>query len=1128
MENFSKRILACLMAALMLITAFPVMGFAADSCTHAYEAQGTVNVTLSGGKYVVGNETYKCAICDNTKSKQVYLSDDFNKFADSAKEIVTSGKYKPDASAFAAVNSAYSALIALTNGTHYENFVEKRIKAVEEAVTAFNKTKDNSENINSFTVTFVYYVKAKEEVTVKKTVSYGNSAVAPTLSSNFYWDEGRHYEFTGTWNKEFDNVTGDITVTAEYKSGNTHDFIDKTGKIDSTCENEGHEKIEVCRVCGFEKGGEVIAKKEHTWGEWKDDVNSVLDIFVPSTHTKTCTGCYERYKECKKEDHKTEHFEGLAPTCLTDGYKPYDKCKNCDYTNKEIIPAIGHHTEVVDPAVAATCETEGKGEGSHCSVCNTVITAQKTVAKLGHDFSKEVKTDDYKKSSATCTAPDVYYKSCSRCGKATADETFNGEELGHKFTKKIEGENTKVSDANCTEPAVYKYSCAVCGTVGEETYTVGSALGHSWGSYTNNTDGKTKTRVCSRGCTETTCIGNHNYEIIPEKLATCTADGNAAYRRCTVCKTEDEYTVYPKGHKYGAKETAETELATCLVSGTAEEVYYCVREDCPDKDKAIKVTSNVVVPARNHNYGEFVDDQNAKTHTKVCLNENCLPSTEGHSITESHDIEKVEAEDVTCITDGVKAGEKCKVCSYNTSEVIKANGAHTEEIIPAVAATCTATGLTEGKKCSVCGEILVAQTEVPMTPHTEVEIPAVEATCTEKGKTAGKKCSVCETVLEEPQETEALGHDIVTDVDALPATCLVDGRTKGEHCTRCDYKVESEVIKAAGQHTEEEVPATLPTCTESGTTAGKKCSVCGEVLVAYEVLPALGHAFDVVTTKATTAKDGSIVKTCSVCGAAETTGISKIATVVLTKTALINNGKAQTPTVVVKDAKNATLVKGVDYEITYANNNKVGKASATVKFIGDNYSGSKVLYFTIAPVATAKIAVKQTSTAINVSWSAVTGATGYRVQLYNGTKLVKTVTVTGRKANFKKLSKGTKYKVVVTPYVTIDGKNVFGTAKTLTTATKCAMPTNVKVTAGNKKATVKWKKVAGTTGYTVYYSLKKNGTYKSVTVNAKKNSLKLKKLKSGKTYYIKVTANKRLGKTVIRSLPSKLQTVKVK
>ncbi|MBQ7098472.1 MAG: glycoside hydrolase N-terminal domain-containing protein, partial [Oscillospiraceae bacterium] len=55
-------------------------------------------------------------------------------------------------------------------------------------------------------------------------------------------------------------------------------------------------------------------------------------------------------------------------------------------------------------------------------------------------------------------------------------------------------------------------------------------------------------------------------------------------------------------------------------------------------------------------------------------------------------------------------------------------------------------------------------------------------------------------------------------------------------------ETETRTIAALG-HTEEILDAVEPTCNETGLTEGKKCSVCGEIIVAQEVVPALGHDF---------------------------------------------------------------------------------------------------------------------------------------------------------------------------------------------------------------------------------------------------------------------------------------------
>ena len=134
-----------------------------------------------------------------------------------------------------------------------------------------------------------------------------------------------------------------------------------------------------------------------------------------------CTEPGEKYQKCKYCDawantssvpalgHKTVTDKAVAATFTKTGLTEGSHCSVCNTVIKkqETVPTLGHKT-VTDAAVAATCTKTGLTEGSHCSVCNTVIKKQETVKALGHDFTGTARTNADGSISYKCTSCDEY------------------------------------------------------------------------------------------------------------------------------------------------------------------------------------------------------------------------------------------------------------------------------------------------------------------------------------------------------------------------------------------------------------------------------------------------------------------------------------------------------------------------------------------------------------------------------------------------------------------------------------------------------------------------------------------------------------------------------------------------
>ncbi len=179
----------------------------------------------------------------------------------------------------------------------------------------------------------------------------------------------------------------------------------------------------------------------------------------------------------------------------------------------------------------------------------------------------------------------------------------------------------------------------------------------------------------------------------------------------------------------------------------------------------------------------------------------------------------------------------CTGCGTELSRetiTVPANG-HREVVDAAVAPTCTTAGLTEGKHCATCGTIFVAQEVIPASGHS-YQAKVTEPTCTQGGYTT-YSCSVCgDSYISD--WVPKLGHNHQSVVTA--PTCTEKGYTT-YRCSRCGDTYYMNPVPATG-HTEVSDPAVPPTCTETGLTAGVHCLVCGEVLVAQQEVPALGHS----------------------------------------------------------------------------------------------------------------------------------------------------------------------------------------------------------------------------------------------------------------------------------------------
>ena len=293
-----------------------------------------------------------------------------------------------------------------------------------------------------------------------------------------------------------------------------------------------------------------------------------------------------------------------------------------------------------------------------------------------------------------------------------------------------------------------------------------------------------------------------------------------------------------------------------------------------------------------------------------------------------------------------------------------------------------------------------------------------DATCTRP-----KTCSLCGATV-----GSALGHDLVKVADAVNPTCFSVGWTAGYKCSRCDYEVRQEEVAKIAHAYDSGVVTKKPTCTATGIKT-YTCKICKATKT--ETVAKIAHSYKTTTVKATTGKSGYVLTKCAVCGSVKSKStIYYPKTISLSTASYTYDGKVKTPSVTVKDSKGKTLKRNTDYTVTYSSGRKyVGKYAVKVTFKG-NYSGSKILYFTVKPRATSISSLAAGSKSFSVKWRKQTSQiTGYQVQYSTSSKFTKAKTYTfSSKTTSKKvtrLSGKKKYYVRVRTYKRVGKTNYF-------------------------------------------------------------------------------------------------------
>lgn len=612
----------------------------------------------------------------------------------------------------------------------------------------------------------------------------------------------------------------------------------------------------------------------------------------------------------------------VDPTCTTTGLRSYI-CTVCGETIvDEVVPVKHDYIKLEQNSVPVTCTTYGYT----ISICANPNCPDGTYIETIKPTGHSKKPENAVKVEATCSQNAYYMWVCENDNCSSADniakEEIANSKLGHKIA-------SKTYAATCEQYAYTIYFCergADC-----DSYEFTKQLSYKYnkdlnengkidedeknllGTIVLDTEYALITSLCAVKWTAGFSKTNH---VVPDGSTivepTCTTAGKAAFY-CTNCNVFAEVVIPAKGHVKGEKVEV---AATCQAAGYKG--YTCsndcgtileatpiafVAKDVYDSLDDAKAAHPCVTAWTEYTSGSSTaaDCQKTTYYVGVCAAVN----PEGKSVgcgktvraknanTGAHQpaIELGEKPDpIYGYVNPVEPMELPAGLDLADYAIFVADGYDYDNFEYIYVEVTLEQFLTKvSYENGVLSILTYSDLDFKLVPL-KAEFAGKAPTCTENGYTAQFVCKHCGELIESITyiskeesadgkehnvELKALGHNKINAVSAIEPTCTTAGRTEGFDCTVCKISVKSEVLEATGHDWRWGSVVT----TDDYSCRLNLCLNCGlEAVVNYKSICHHEWAEDRdQNVLATCEKAGKIVYVCELCGVKKEVATAKVA-----------------------------------------------------------------------------------------------------------------------------------------------------------------------------------------------------------------------------------------------------------